>query len=104
MLVIPAQFSETEYHLFVVLDDNGVERIRLHDPGEVPMDKMAPPFDKLVLRKFVLCYASPKEMKKIAELGAAKDLASIIKLLTGGFRYRPEMGDNDQGPQRFLGN
>lgn len=104
MLVIPAQFSPSEYHLFVVLDDDGVERMRLHDPGEIPLGHMAPPFDTLTLRKFVLCYANDAEMKQIAEWARQGKLPKIIKLLTSGFRYRPEKGDNNQGPQRFLGN
>lgn len=103
MLVIPAQFSPSEYHLFVVLDDDGVERMRLHDPGEIPLGSLSDPFKDLVLRKFVLCYASDEEMERIAEWAKQGKLDKIIKLLTGGWRYRPDRGDG-AAPQRLIGD
>lgn len=104
MLMIPLKTSATSFDLFVILEDENIERLKEHDPAEILPGNCGPAFNGLGLRSVQICYLSPGEVEEAVDLLRDGQINEVIKRLLKGWRFRPEHGDHDQGPQRFLGN
>jgi hypothetical protein len=97
MLLLPVQTSPTSYTLFIVLEDTNLERLREHDPAQVELSKMTPPWPSLHLDDFVIAYAAVEEVKLFKELVQADRVGDAVGMLSRGFRFRPDKGDHESG-------
>ena len=95
MIAIPLQLSTTEFDLFIVLEDDNLDRIvKDRDPAEICSSAMGR-FAGLKIRNINILYASPDEAKLLPTCRTFGEVAKIMKDLGRGWSFRPEMGDND---------
>lgn len=102
MFVIPFQVSETEYSVFVGIDDEGLSRMKEYDPAELVLSKL--PLEKLHLQDLKLKdvlfgYCSESDAQHVMKLMTeANSSRPGLQYLTRGWKFRPEMGDHDGPP------
>jgi hypothetical protein len=96
MLLLPVPWKG-KLKLLVVLQDENVERIKQHDCAEVIWAHLGQ-YQNMRPESITIGYASPDEMQQIVKWAEAGEIVECIKLVTGGFKYRPEAGDHDFGP------
>jgi len=101
MLMLPIPF-EGKLKLLVILEDENIERIKEHDCAEIIWSQLGQ-FATLRPATIGIGYASPDEMKQIVAWAQQGNIADALKLVTGGFRFRPEKGDHDFGPVSLKG-
>lgn len=94
MTIIPAQSGAKTYQLFVVLEDENLERIKQHDAAQV-RPNLGNIWDALTLTDVWLCYISKEEQPEFRQLIEERNFAAVIKLLMAGWKHRPELGDSD---------
>lgn len=95
MILLPI---ETEGHkedaVIIVLDPSQIERLNMADPAEVVLRQTG---KHLVNPTIQICLERPsKEWTRILQSG---DLKAILKFLGRGFKFRPDKGDHDRGPE-----
>lgn len=99
MLMLPVETpGHTADMLILVLDDTNLARMAEADPAEVKLHECG---KRLVNPKIFICHE--KESPEFARVLQTRDLAAIVKYLQRGFRFRPEMGDHDRGPEPLSG-
>jgi hypothetical protein len=96
MLMLPFPY-EGKLKLLIVLEDDNVQRIKEHDCAEINWAHLGQ-FANLRPSTITIGYANPAEMKQIQQWAQTGNIRDCIKLVTEGFKFRPEMGDHDHGP------
>jgi hypothetical protein len=93
MLILPIETTDhKEDALVIVLGPDNIERMQEADPCEV----FGYPHT-LVKPKVMVCFEKPSpEWNTVLHSG---NLQQILKYLTRGFKFRPELGDHDRGPE-----
>ena len=102
MFVIPTKVNDREYDVLVVLDDDGIERIKRRDPAEIVSKKFPPEFRGLRMRNVGITYAEENEIEEILARVRSGDIAGVLRYLTRGFKFQPEKGDTDEPYQSVL--
>jgi len=95
MILIPIK-SEDHKHdmLIVILNKANVDRMKVSDPAEIQLSQLKIP---LVLPTIMIAYEdSSPEFSRIVQGG---NVRKIIEFLQRGWEFKPEKGDNDNGPQ-----
>jgi len=92
MIVIPVGVDQKSYSLFVILEDSNIDRIKKYDPAEVTVDKIGSSWSTLKIKDVVIMYASQEEVMEISQ---SRNPIALLRKLSRGFVYRPELGDND---------
>ncbi len=95
MLVIPIETADHKHDaVIIVLDKDNVRRMQEADPGEAILRDCG---KQLVNPTLLLCYEedSPAFRRAIQ----TNDLPALVKFLQRGWRFRPDKGDHDRGPQ-----
>lgn len=98
MTVLPFQLNAREYSVLIAFDDEGIERIRLYDPGELHLSMLGPPWIHLKLRDVIVTYCNADDLVRANEMCAAGDQKGAYRWLTRGFVFRPDQGDHDGPP------
>lgn len=94
LAVIPFQVTQTEYSVFVVLRDHNLDRIRDYDPAEFPVAITHTPWvTNLRLKDVLIGYATPDDWREVERLSRYGEITDALRLLTRGYRYRPDRGD-----------
>lgn len=101
IMTIPMQVSEEEYIFIIALPQESLDRLKQHDPAQLPVYKMGEPFNKLRIREIHIAYYDEQDDQKIRRLVAEYDIKGAIKVLTRGWKFRPELGDNDLPPTQI---
>lgn len=102
MLVIPFAIGATEYSVFIVLQDENIERIKDYDPAEVPnVSRLPSELQELRLKDVLVGYATDEDVAFIERCAREGRPADGLRHLSRGFRYRPDHGDHDRGPERL---
>lgn len=83
--------------LIVILGPDNLERMKGGDPAEVKLTDLRRVGKGLVDPAIMLCYEEPTAA--LNRLIQAGDLKALIKHLQRGWKFRPEAGDHDRGPQ-----
>lgn len=96
MLLLPIPYNG-KLRLLVVLEEDNIERIKEHDCAEVIWSQLGP-YASMRPETIAIGYASAAEMKEISQWATQGETEKALKLVTGGFKFRPEMGDHDAGP------
>ena len=95
MLSIPVRLNETEYVLFIALQDANIERIKQYDPAEVVPEKLGGDWAKLTLKQIHITYATEEDERTITELFRKGIVPDAVRFMRRGFKYQPTMGDHD---------
>ena len=95
MIALPFQISETEYSIFLVLQDENFERIKNYDPAEFDTRKVSDEFLDLILRDVIIAYATAEEAAKFIQMVMDDRGIEAMKMLSRNFAFRPDKGDHD---------
>lgn len=103
MLVIPIQtVNHVKDGLIIILEDIGISRMKEGDPCEVKISELVLKSGKMLLQPDILiAYESEEGMAKVGEHLKNNDIIGLIKYLQRGFKYCPELGDHDRGPEKI---
>ena len=98
MFVLPIK---TEGHkrdaLIIVLGPENLERMKQGDPAELQLKQLRQAGKELVDPAILLCYEEPSPtLNRLIQGG---DITAVIKYLQRGWKYRPDAGDHDRGPE-----
>ena len=97
MMLLPASINEREYSLFVILEEENIERIKQYDPAEATVSKLGPPWTTLQLRDVVITYvAAGEEKDRFINMVQRGEINEALRMLSRGFAYRPDLGDHDR--------
>ena len=99
MVTLPLQVSMTHYDLFLILEDDNLERIKAYDPAEVALRRLPPAWHKLTVRNIQLCYATAEELKLLMGATNIVEVVKRLKVLSRGWQFKPEQGDSDASYQ-----
>jgi hypothetical protein len=83
----------------IVLGPDNIERIQERDPVEVEWDRT--PFKQNRVRRIVIASATAAQLTQCEQLVRQGKPDEAIGLISSGWKYRPEKGDHDLGPQRL---
>jgi hypothetical protein len=97
MFIIPLGIEPGIYSIFVVLDDDNLERIKKYDPAEIVTKSLGPPWTGRKLKDIVITYATAAEQAQVIAMCREGRIREALRLLTRGWQYRPDRGDYD-GP------
>jgi hypothetical protein len=102
MLGIPFKVDDTatEFEMFIVFEQENVERIRRQDPAMITLTDYEPCMGGAKCRRIHISYVNAADSKTLHLLIEAKDIRGIFNLLTRGFEVRP--GDHDRPPMSLL--
>lgn len=99
LLPLPDPNKNGTTHLLIVLEDDNLARMKRHDNAEINwIDLM----HTALPGSIAIGYASPREMNQIKELLKRGDMKAVLKLITGGWEFRPDLGDHDRGPEPLV--
>lgn len=101
MMVIPFRINDAQYSLYVILGKDNLERIEQYDPAEVTLNKLGESFASLTVKDVVILYATDAEAEQVVAMCAAGKVREALRMLSRGFRFRPDDGDYD-GPYLSL--
>jgi hypothetical protein len=95
MLVIPLQTKDNARDaVFVVLDPEQLPRLEQGDPADIVLRQTG---NRLVNPTVVICLEKPTpEFNRLVQSG---DIRALIAYLQRGWKFRPELGDHDRGPE-----
>jgi hypothetical protein len=94
--IIPFQVSETEYSVFLVLNDGNIDRIKAYDPAEFAPEKVGKEFYPFKLKNIVVGYCTDEEERELKTLRDYRAVQTFLRRLSRGFKYKPESGDSDE--------
>lgn len=104
MLTIPFKVSDLHYSIMVVFQDENLERIRAYDPAEISVPQIEQEMTlshNLRLKDVIVTYANPADMEHLEELWRQDKGHEALRFLCRGWKYRPDAGDHDRGPERL---
>jgi hypothetical protein len=98
MLTLPI---ETENHLHdmivIILTPDNLERMKKADPGKLDLSNIHRAGYNLHEPTIMLCYEEPTpEFNRLMHLA---DIHALLKYLLRGWKFQPEKGDHDRGPE-----
>ena len=97
MLVVPVKRANGRDEVIIVLDKTNIERMKEADP--VILEQLGPYV--LFNPKVTICYED--QSPELTRLVHGRDLNGLVEFLTRGFKFRPERGDHDRGPEDISG-
>lgn len=95
MLLIPFSDKPGTYKLFVVLENDNIERMKEADPAQITFPLQG--FEDKRLKMMLLVHVSEEEKQHVLRLMQDGKPGEILQYLSRGFVFRPEAGDHD-GP------
>lgn len=97
-LVLSTPSTDGTYAVLIILGPENIERMKEKDPFQLICSEL--PF-KQRIGVIQVTYASDSELTQITQLARQGKTKEAIEMATSGFRYRPELGDHDMGPERL---
>ncbi len=100
MILLPIETVDHKKDaIFVVLDNKNLDRMKVGDPAEVELRRAG---KTLINPTIVICYE--ELTPKFNRLIQSGNLKAIIKYLKRGWKFMPEAGDHDRGPESIHEN
>ena len=96
MIAIPFLVDESSYNVFLVLEEANIERMRVYDPAQFDFAKLPQEWQAKRVNLVLIGYATSEELATLHGVIAREGLGAALQMLSRGFRYRPEAGDNDE--------
>jgi hypothetical protein len=86
--------------LVIVLDEQGIERIKQYDPAEIPWSELPPDISLRGPATIAVAFCTAAEQKEIERMSLSDPdwKTKAIEMVSRGFKFRPEAGDHDFGP------
>jgi hypothetical protein len=86
--------------LLIALDDENIERIRQYDYAEVVWPQLPREYSMRRPSTIGITFCTKEEQEQIAVMSNTDPewKEKAFKLLTRGFEFKPDRGDNDFGP------
>ena len=81
----------------IVLTKDNIARMQEADPMEINWWEF--PWSMQRPATIAISYATEERMAQMQQLARQGKTAEAIKIAVGGWKYRPEMGDHDLGPE-----
>lgn len=106
-LLVPFQISPTQYNLLIIMTPGGLERMRQYDPCEIHIgevvEQMGPEWQKLTLNQISIGFLEEWEREEVIDRKKSGeiDFKKIYDRVYRGFKFRPELGDHDKGPEHI---
>jgi hypothetical protein len=95
MLLIPIQSADhKEDAVIVVIDGVSLERMQKADPAEIVLRQSG---KHLVNPTLLFCFE--RDHVALNKFIQANNIKGLIKHLQRGWKFRPELGDHDRGPE-----
>jgi hypothetical protein len=105
MICIPFTVKPGIYDIMVVLEQENIDRIKEYDPAMIPLDDFPEPFKSMQLSEVHITFGNKEDLAFcMAQEQGPAGLKIVLEHLTRGWKYKPEQGDNDQGPQQVRAN
>jgi hypothetical protein len=98
MALIISTIIKRKRVMLVVIGPDNVERMQERDPLELELYRMPFPEPVAVIG---IVIASDAELTQLEQLMRQGKVEEAIERATSGWKYRPERGDHDLGPQRM---
>ena len=89
MILIPFTTDSKGFCLFIVLEDDTIDKIARYDPAHVSVAGLPTDFRNLPLAEVVVGYANPEDVSRIMELLKDGKNTDILKYLSRGFSFQP---------------
>lgn len=103
MFLIPVRYQDnTAYDLWVVLQDENIHRVMEYDPAEVPVARLPGSWEGLTLHTVYVTYATDEEVIEVNRMIAGGLIKDALRLLSRGYKFRPDQGDHDRGPEKVI--
>jgi hypothetical protein len=96
MVLVPFQVEPGQYSVFVILQDDNLERIKTYDPAEITLNKMPDPWISMKLKDILIGYASESETADLLACNDEESRQSFLRRLSRGWKFRSERGDHDR--------
>jgi hypothetical protein len=100
MLLIPFSDNPRTYKLFIVLEDDNVERVRTYDPVQVQTP--IPGYENKRLEIVFVSYANLEDREFILRNVKEGKIQEVLEYLSRGFKFSPSLGDYDGPPISLL--
>ncbi len=99
MITIPIATPDHQHDaLIIIMDDVELGRLRAADPAQLELRDFPV---QLVSPMLLICHEQPTP--ELTRLLSGRHVPAIVKYLQRGFKFRPELGDHDHGPQSLGG-
>lgn len=85
MYLIPFSDAPGIFHVFVVLEEDNLERIVNHDPPQITFPMAG--FESYELRDVRIAYVSKDELKTVLKLVQEQKIKEVLDLLMRGFEF-----------------
>jgi hypothetical protein len=95
MMALPVIVNERCYDLFIILQDDNIERMKAYDPAELITANFAERFTDRNIRTIVMMYGTKADISRFTTMCQAGDVRGALRYLARGFKFRPEAGDED---------
>lgn len=89
--------EDNSIDVFLIMGDEGIERMRGYDPAEFEPIKLGHPWNTMKIKCVTLMYATKEEEEAILKCKTGKEVAECLRHQARGWKYRPDLGDHD-GP------
>lgn len=91
MYTIPYQVSATHYRVVLVLTDESLDRMRVHDPAAFLTENFPAPYKHLRLEGVAVAYAdADAHAEFLRRVQASEEVGTLINWLHRGFTVKPE--------------
>lgn len=100
MMTVPLQIDAVHFDLFVILEDENIERIKNYDPAELVGKSLGSPWIYLRIRNVIILYATADETRRLSECANKPATVDMLRHLSRGWEHRPDKGDSDESYQR----
>ena len=97
-IILSTLNNKGERLLLIVLGSDNIERIQEKDPFEINCAQLPGPEP---VGHIGITYATDTEMVQMTQLMRQGKADQAVAMATAGFKYRPERGDHDLGPERL---
>lgn len=95
MKIVPFQVGPDSCNVFVILEDDNIERMKQYDPAQVALAKLPPVWQRLRVDTIIVGYANAQDLERVRSLMQTGEGASALSYLSRGFKFKPASGDHD---------
>lgn len=95
MQAIPVILSDDYYDLFIIVEEENVLRMKAYDPPEITTLQLPVEFHSRKVNNIVLMYATEEDLVRVTAACDANDLQGALRILSRGYRWRPDSGNGE---------
>ncbi len=104
MMALPVIVNERCYDLFIILQDDNIERMKVYDPTEVILANFADRFIDRLVRNIVIMYGNEADIVRFTAMCQTGDVQGALRYMARGYKWRPQDRDESGGYESLLEN